>query len=88
MNDVYYARQKKIRDSFINVRIKGRRASDGMIGVLGNLEEFRERIEKLVEKKKLIKEENPFDMPYMRNRMQYSFIWDRIQLFNADNADE
>ena len=88
MNEIYYARQKRIRDRLGRVRVRGRRASDGMIGVIGHVEELRERIEKQVEKKKLIKEENPFDNPFTKERMEYSFLWDRFQLFNADNADE
>ncbi len=43
------------------VRIKGRRTSDGMIGVNCYIEEYREKIEKQIEKKKILKEENPFD---------------------------
>lgn len=79
MNLLYYKRQQKLRDKMNQVRIKRRRGSDGLLGVPpGQIEEFREKIEKLVEKKKVIKEENPFDMPIMKDRMHYSFIWDRI----------
>lgn len=70
------------------VRIKARRASDGMMGVVPYLEEFREDIDKLAEKRKIIKEEHPYEMPVMRSRMHYSFIWDRFTLFEADNAEE
>jgi len=70
------------------VRIRGRRGSDGMIGVTPFLEEFREDIEKLAEKRKAVKEENPYEMPVMRERMHYSFIWDRYTLFEMDNAEE
>lgn len=85
MNVQYYARQKKLRDKMAHVRIRGRRASDGMIAVQMVHEEFREDIDKLVEKRKIIREENPYEMPMTRDRMHYSFIWDRFTLFEADN---
>eukprot|EP00347_Sterkiella_histriomuscorum_P006285 403353352 len=88
MNQAYYIRMKKMRDKMNLVRIRGRRASEGMMGVNQNLEEFREDIDKQVEKRKTIKEENPYELPVMRDRMHFSFIWDRYTLFEADNAEE
>lgn len=88
MNYDYYIMQKKARDILTQVRIKGRRTSDGMIGVAPWLEEFREDIDKQVEKRKTIKEEHPYEMPVLRERMHYSFIWDRYTLFEADNGED
>ena len=88
MNLVYYAKQKKLRHRMAFVRQKGRRDSDGMIDVKMVHETFREEIDKLVEKRKAIREENPYEMPVMRDRMHYSFIWDRFTLFEADNQDD
>lgn len=78
--------QRKLRDKLNRVRIKGRRASDGMIKVVPvHLEEFRENIDKMLEKRKQIKEDNPYQLPIMKERMHYSFIWDRYTLLEADN---
>lgn len=88
MNTAYYARQKKLRDKMAYVRIRGRRASDGMIAVLMVHEELRQDIDKLAETRKIIREENPYEMPITRDRMHYSFIWDKYTLFEADNGDE
>lgn len=88
MNTAYYARQKKLRDKMAHVRIRGRRASDGMIAVLMVHEELRQDIDKLAETRKIIREENPYEMPITRVRMHYSFIWDKYTLFEADNGDE
>ncbi len=49
-----------------------------MIGVIGHIEEFRQTIQSRTEAKKLNKEENPYDAPINKDRMQYSFLWDRI----------
>ncbi|CDW80386.1 ef hand family protein [Stylonychia lemnae] len=88
MNQAYYKRQKMLRDKMSLVRVKGRRGSDGMIGVVPFLEEFREDLDKLAEKRKNIKEENPYDFPIMKDRMHYSFIWDRYTLFELENVEE
>ena len=85
MNIVYYEKQKRLRNRMAFVREKGRRDSDGMIDVQMVHEKFRDDIDKLVEKRRVIREENPYEMPVMRDRMHYSFIWDKFTLFEADN---
>jgi len=57
-----------------------------MIGVIGLLEEFRGNLDEKVEKRKTVREDNPYDMPVTKDRMHYSFIWDRYTLFETEDA--
>ena len=70
------------------MRIKGRRASEGLIGVVFPQEEQYNEVAKVIEKKKVLKEEYAYDLPVMKDRMEYSFIWDRFTLYEAANATE
>lgn len=75
-----------MRHKLYRVRIPGRRDSDGMLAVTFPMEEFHFDIEKQIEKKKAIKEDNNiFEVPIMKDRLHYSFIWDRYTLYEADN---
>jgi hypothetical protein len=46
-----------------------RRGSDGLIGVNFPLEEPYKEVATLIEKKKIIREDNPYDMPIMKDRL-------------------
>lgn len=88
MNDQYKKTQRRIRHRLFKIRVPGRRASDGLLDVNFPKEEQVTELEKLIEKKKLLKEEYPFDLPVMKERIQYSFIWDRFTLYEAENIEE
>jgi hypothetical protein len=89
MNEQYKKKQKRIRHKLFRVRIPGRRDSDGMLDVNFPFEEFHFDLEKQIEKKKLIKEDNNiFEIPIMKDRLHYSFIWDRYTLYEADNIQD
>jgi hypothetical protein len=57
MNIVYKKRQKVIRHPMYKVRQPHRRTSDGLIKVMFNIEEQHIDLEKMIEKKKAIKED-------------------------------
>ena len=57
-----------------------------MMGVACPLEEFHDDLQKVLEKKKLQREENPYEVPVLRDRLQYSFLWDRFTFLEADNV--
>lgn len=74
-----------MRNPNFRIRIPHRRTSDGLIKVKFPIEDQYFDLPKLIEKKKVIKEDRPYDMPITRDRFQYSFIWDRMTLYEAYN---
>lgn len=86
MNIEYNKVQKKIRHNNFYVRVPQRRGSDGLIGVTFPIEEMYQEITKQIEKKKVIKEENPYEMPITKDRFEYSFIWDKFTLYEANDV--
>lgn len=84
-NEEYSKEQVKLRDKMSRVRVRGRRGSDGMIKVGWFVEDYHDDLAKMIEKKKLQREENPYDIPVTRDRLHYSFIWDRYHFAEADN---
>jgi hypothetical protein len=88
MNEDYKKREAKRRHKMANVRVRGRRGSDGMIGVVIPFEDYHEDIEKQIEKKKNQCDDNKIDFPITKDRLYYSFIWDRFTFYDADNDQD
>lgn len=57
LNEQYYRTEQMKRNLLARVRVPLRRGSDGMIGVTFPVEKFHDKIDKLIEKKKHLKEE-------------------------------
>ena len=52
------------------------------------MEDYREDIAIMLERKKDVRDLNTFDMPITKDRFYYSFIWDRFTFYEADNIGE
>jgi len=77
------------------VRIHRRRGSDGLIGVTFPFEDYHEDLPVVLDDRQTAleeafvwneaaQEEEYIGMPIMRDRLSYSFIWDRYSLFTVD----
>ena len=89
----YKLQQDKLRHPLRQVRVRRRRASDGMIGV--NMDQlFEQRLPKidyLVDlKQKLLKKNIGRDQPVVKDRLAYSMIWDDFSFMDdaKDKKDE
>lgn len=87
-NKEYFKYQRQVRNPLSRIRIPHRRASDGLIKVKFPIEEPYFDLPKLIERKKVYKEDNPYDMPITRDRFQYSFIWDRFTFYENENLED
>lgn len=95
MNEEYKREQLLMRNKTANVRIQHRRASDGLVGVNFPFEDYHEDIEVMVDDRAFAVED-AFEwneagdeeiyqgLPIIRDRLHYSFIWDRYGEVNID----
>ena len=83
----YQKEQKQVSHPLFRVRQRIRRGSDGMIDVNYPQKDYIENEQKLILKMKKIREENPFELPILKERIQYSYIWDKFT-FQENIQDE
>ncbi len=97
INEKYYKEQMVMRNKTAEVRKHRRRGSDGLIGVTFPIEDYREELNQMIEERATaleeafqwdeLEEEDMYQgLPIARDRLNYSFIWDRYQLFSVDEA--
>jgi 4-hydroxy-3-methylbut-2-en-1-yl diphosphate synthase IspG/GcpE len=86
-----------MRNKMANVRLHRRRGSDGLVGVTFAFEDYHEDLPVMLEDRqyavydafKWIKEEQEDvyqGLPIVRDRLHYSFIWDKYAFIKVDHG--